>query len=89
MLRATAARVRSLDAPTAPWMEARRAALASYELWADMLEGRQPWDRQALLGAFAQRDAAWEQVLYRLSPWGWRLLKWGPLIRMPPGLPET
>jgi hypothetical protein len=85
MLRATADRVRSLDAPSEPWLDARRTAAASCELWADMLEGRRPWDGEAVLDAFAQRDAAWEQVLYRLSPWGWRILMWGPLTRIPPG----
>jgi hypothetical protein len=83
MLRATADRVRSLDAPSEPWVGFKGSVVAACELWADMLEGRRPWDEQAVLDAFAQRDMAWEQVLYRLSPWGWHLLMWGPVRRTP------
>jgi hypothetical protein len=85
LLREAAERVRSLDAPGEPWLEVRRSAVESLELTADLLGGGPPWDGQAALDAVAQREAAWEQVLYRLSPWGWRLLMWGPSRRVPPG----
>jgi hypothetical protein len=88
-LRATADRVRSLDAPSEPWLEVKRSSVESLELAADLLGGGPPWDGQTALDAVAQRDAAWEQVLYRLSPWGWRLLMWGPSRRVPPGPQRT
>jgi hypothetical protein len=89
LLRETADRMRSLDAPGEPWLEVRRSSVESLELTADLLGGGPPWDGQAALDAVAQRDAAWEQVLYRLSPWGWRLLMWGPLRQVPPGPQRT
>ena len=77
-LRATAARVRALEAPSEPWLEVRRIVSDGCDLWADMLEGRKPWDGNAVIEAFAPRDAAWEALFQHLSPWGWRFLMWGP-----------
>jgi hypothetical protein len=89
LLRATADRVRLLDAPSEPWLEMQRWTAASYDRTAELLESGLRGDGQPALDAIAQRDAAWEQVLYRLSPWGWRLLMWGPSRRVPPGPQPT
>lgn len=89
LLRGTADRVRALDAPGGPWLEMRRSAVESLERTAEMLEGGPSFDPQAALDAIAQRDVAWEQVLYHMSPWGWRLLMWGPSRRVPPGTHST
>jgi hypothetical protein len=60
------------------WSEIRRTVADGCDLWADMLDGTKPWDGSAVIAAFARRDAAWEALFRHLSPWGWRLLMWGP-----------
>jgi hypothetical protein len=82
-LRETAENVRLLEAPSEPWSDVRVAAATAYELWAEMLEAKKQWDARAVLNAFKKRDDAWERVLHRLSPWGWRALMWGPMRPKP------